>query len=47
VSDCLSWGRRVHILNVIDDLSRECLADVVQLETVCPKRFRQADYKEH
>jgi putative transposase len=29
VSDSLSCGRRLHILNVIDDFSRECLAAAV------------------
>ncbi|GIT89285.1 transposase [Roseobacter sp. OBYS 0001] len=43
VSDSLSCGRRFHILNVIDDFSRECLAAVVDTSLSGDRVGRELD----
>lgn len=43
VSDSLSCGRRFRILNVIDDLSRECLAAVVDTSLSGDRVVRELD----
>lgn len=44
VSDSLSCGRRLRILNVIDDFSRECLAAVVDTSLSGERVARELDW---
>lgn len=43
MSDSLSCGRRVRILNVIDDFSRKCLASVVDTSLSSTRVGRELD----
>ncbi len=43
MSDTLEDGRRFRVLNVIDDISRECLADVVDTSIGGTRVARELD----